>query len=127
MEEVDGERMLAEPEEVLGGEAVFELGREENSQANKIHSNPRKKPRQVLTEAAEILAEILEVGTPRGPGYVGFGVGGEPESNEHEYRGEETTDPGAGVEPVEGGLVVGEVGEEGAEEELHVECYWKMS
>lgn len=126
MEEVDGEGVFSEPEEVFGGKSVFELGREEDSEADEVHADPSKEPWEILAEATEILTQVIEVCRPARPRHVCLGVGGEPESDEHEYRGDETANPGARVEPVKGGLVVGEVGEEGAEKELHVECYCLM-
>lgn len=115
--------MLSEPQQILATQPLLQLRTEENRQANKIHSHAREEPREVLAETAEIHAQGMQVGTPPGPGDVGFWERGEPEPDEHEDGGHEASDPGAGVDEVERGLVVGEVGEEGAEEELHVECY----
>lgn len=104
--EVNGERVLSEPEQVLGRQPVLELRGDENREANKVHTESGKKTRARLPHPAQIISKRIELRRPPRPACIRLWVRTQPHSDDHENRRHDATNPFALVNPVEGWLVI---------------------
>ena len=119
--EVDGEGVLAEPEEVFVAEEGFEGRGEVDAQHYELKANAGVVSWEVGVVGEDGLAVLHHFIRPGAPLGVFLGVGGQEEAEDEEEGGEDAAGPGASGEPGRVRGCLREVGEEGAKEELHAE------
>ena len=125
MDEVDGEALLAEPEERAGGEEALGGRGEVDGCDDQVDADGGVPLADVDLGREEISGEFEELGGPRGPGRVLSGVGGEVEAQGNEEgENEEAARPGVGVDESGEGRGVGEIGEEKAINRLDLKGFW---
>lgn len=122
VQEVYRERVLPKPEQMFVREDGFDPAREVDAKRDTLESNAGVVARRVGVGGEYPAGHFEQKVGPGHPFWIVFGVGGEKEAGEDQHWGEDAFGPFSRCQPGDMRCVLGEIGEEGAEEELHPKC-----
>lgn len=121
MDEVDGEGVLAEPEEVTVGERALDRVGEVDAERDEDHAEPGVRAWDIGVLGEDEERCVVEPLGPRHELGVVTRVRCEEEAEREESRREDQARPAVGGHPVDVSRVLGQVRQERTEEELHAE------
>lgn len=119
VQQVDGKRVLAEPQEGAVAEDVAHLGREVQANGHELDAEAAGEARVVGVGGQDGGQHIVQLVGPADALGVGFGVRGNKGAQDQEKGRQDTGETRTLGEPLGGGGVLLEVGQEDAKEELH--------